>query len=138
MGTESLLSTETRIVIGIVLLTVPTIAFGGTFLLRIAQGAVPVTPLQSRFFKAGHAHAGVLVTLGMLVYLVLDLAGITGLGLRLGGGVLWSAILIPAGFFLSVSHREATKPGRLIVLLWLGVISLATGVIAAGISLLTA
>ncbi len=132
-----MLSAETTIVIGIVLLTVPTIAFGGTFLLRVVQGGIPATPLQRTFFRAGHAHAGVLVTLGILVTLVMDLAGVSGLSARLAYGVLWSAILIPAGFFLSVSRRGAEKPGPLISLLWLGVGALAVGVLAAGIGLLS-
>jgi hypothetical protein len=136
MNPETLLSAETTRIIGIVLLTVPAIAFGGTFLLRVVQGAFPATPLQTAFFRAGHAHAGVLVTLGILVSLVTDLAGTSGLPARLATGVLLSAILIPAGFFLSVSHRGAQKPSALIGLLWLGVIALATGVISAGISLL--
>ena len=136
-GTEPLISTALARTLGIVLLTVPAIAAGGVFMLRVVQGAVPATGLQKSFFRAGHAHAGVLVILGMLLVLAVELAGVTGLVATLAKGVLLAAILIPAGFFLSVSYRQAEEPSRLIVLLWLGVASLVVGVVAGGIGLLT-
>ena len=136
-GNEALISTELARTVGIVLLTVTTIAAGGAFMLRVVQGAVPATPLQKAFFRAGHAHAGVLVILGTLVLLVVELAGVTGPAARLATGVLVAAILMPAGFFLSVSHRGAEKPNRLIALLWLGATSLIVGVVAGGVGLLS-
>ena len=120
-----------------VLLTVVAIAFGGTFVLRVVQGAVPATALQKSFFRAGHAHAGVLVTLGLVVCLVVDLAGVSGMAAVLSTGVLWGAILIPAGFFLSVTYKGAEKPNQLIALLWLGAASVMVGVVAAAVGLLT-
>lgn len=134
---EQQVSTELARTLGIVLLTVPAIAGGGVFLLRVVQGAVPATTLQKTFFRAGHAHAGVLVILGMLLKVVVELAGVTGAAATLSTGVLLAAILMPAGFFLSVTYRGAERPNRLIVLLWLGVVSLVIGVIAGGLGLLT-
>ena len=61
MATDDLVST------GIILLVVITIAYGGTFLLKVGRGDVPVNDLQRTFFRAGHAHAGVLVILGLVV-----------------------------------------------------------------------
>jgi hypothetical protein len=49
-----------------------------------------------------------------------------------------AAILMPAGFFLSVLGRDPQKPNRLIVLLWLGAASLTAGLLAAGIGLVIA
>lgn len=137
-GTEALLSTGAMRTIGIVLLTVPFIAFGGTFLLRIARGGFPATGIQKAFFRAGHAHAGVLVSLGILLRVVVDLAGVTGTLALLSTGVLWAAILLPAGFFLSVAYRGAEKPNRLVVLIWLGLGSLVLGVVSGAVGLLTA
>ena len=65
MATNDLVST------GIILLVVITIAYGGTFLLKVSRGGVPVNDLQRSFFRAGHAHAGVLVILGLVVRLCL-------------------------------------------------------------------
>ncbi|MEZ0075535.1 hypothetical protein [Planotetraspora sp. GP83] len=42
------------------------------------------------------------------------------------------------GFFASSAGREVTGPNRFIAILWLGAASLAVGVIALGVGLLTA
>ncbi len=137
-GTETLISVGTARTIGVVLLTVPFIAYGGTFLLRVVRGAFPATDIQKSFFRAGHAHAGVLVILGIVVRVVVDLAGVTGLAATLSSGVLWAAILVPAGFFLSVASRGAERPNRLVALIWLGVASLTVGVVSGAVGLLGA
>ncbi|USQ78950.1 hypothetical protein NF556_15140 [Ornithinimicrobium faecis] len=122
---------------GIVLLTVVAIAYGGTFLLRVATAKVPTNDLQRSFFRAGHAHAGVLVILGLVATLYVDLAGVDGILRSLTGLILLAAILMPAGFFLSVIGRDPQRPNALFALIWLGALSLTVGVIAAGVGLLT-
>ena len=47
-----------------------------------------------------------------------------------------AAILMPAGFFLSVIGKNPEKPNRLIWLLWLGVVVLTATLITAGIGLI--
>ena len=122
---------------GIVLLTVVAIAYGGTFLLRVVRAQVPANGLQTSFFRAGHAHAGVLVILGLVATLYVDLAGVAGPWRGLTGLILLAAILMPAGFFLSVIGRDPQRPNGLFVLVWLGALSLTVGVIGAAIGLLT-
>jgi hypothetical protein len=51
-------------------------------------------------------------------------------------GVLAAAILIPAGFFLSVLGRDVQRPGRAIALLWAGVAVLAVALVAVGVTLI--
>lgn len=131
------MSPALAITAGAVLLAVVGIAYGGTFLLQVGAGKVGANDLQKKFFRAGHAHAGVLVTLGLVVELYLELAEVAPLWRGLGGGVLYSAILIPAGFFLSVLGRDPARPGRLMILLWLGVASLVIGLVSAAIGLIT-
>ncbi|NYI72013.1 hypothetical protein GGQ54_002573 [Naumannella cuiyingiana] len=123
---------------GILVLIVITIAFGGTFLLRVATGRHEANALQKSFFRAGHAHAGVLVILGMVIELFVTLGGVAAPWSWLSGGVLFSAILIPAGFFLSVLGQDPARPSRLIVLLWAGVASLVIGLVGAGVGLIAA
>ena len=103
------------IVLGATVLTVIGIMSGGTFLLRIASHGLPFNGLQKTFFRAGHAHAGVLVILGLVSALLLTVAGVTGPWLWSAVGVLASAILIPAGFFLSVLGKDPERPNRLTV-----------------------
>ena len=122
------------IVAGATVLTVIGIMSGGTFLLRIAAKGAPFNALQKTFFRAGHAHAGVLVTLGLVILLLESAAGVTGVWAWAGVGVLVSALLIPGGFFLSVLGRDPQRPGRAIALLWAGVVVLAACLLAAGIA----
>jgi|SRR5215471_4963304 len=61
---------EARLMSGIILITVPTIQYGGYFLLTSlinkASGYME-NPLRQNFFRAGHAHAGVIVILSLFV-----------------------------------------------------------------------
>ncbi|MGX7730590.1 hypothetical protein ACWPOB_15150 [Rhodococcus sp. 2H158] len=127
------------IALGATLLTVAGIAFGGTFLLRVAGGRVPANDLQKAFFRAGHAHAGVLVTLGLLVAVLTDAVGASPGWAAAGAlAVLGSAILIPAGFFLSVLGPDPRRPGAMIASVWLGAAALVAGVTISGVVVLGA
>lgn len=123
---------------GIVLLAVVTIAYGGTFVLRVVRGKQPANGLQKSFFRAGHAHAGVLVILGLVVLLLMDAAAVEAPFRYAADGVLFSAILMPAGFFLSVVGRNPEKPNGFIVLLWAGAVLLALSLVAGGLGLILA
>ncbi len=62
------LSNTTKLLAGIILITVPTIEFDGAFLLRMLQMADPEyvdNAVRQGLFRAGHAHAGVLVILSL-------------------------------------------------------------------------
>ncbi|MDJ0392074.1 hypothetical protein QMK17_01850 [Rhodococcus sp. G-MC3] len=127
------------IVAGATLLTVIGIAFGGTFLLRINTGKRGANPLQKTFFRAGHAHAGVLVSLGLVVALVTTAAGVSDFWSAVASiGVLSAAIFVPAGFFLSVLGSDPQKPGRAMVSVWVGAATLTAGLIVAGVSTVAA
>jgi hypothetical protein len=134
------LSTASRTIAGALLLVLVTVEFGGWFMTRIVRGAVPMTDFQKNFARAGHAHAGVLITLGLVGLVLADatsLDGVVGWLARLGIPV--AAALMSAGFFFSSMGRgEVTRPNRLIVLLWLGALSLAVGVVSLGLGLLLA
>lgn len=139
MQTALSLSTDSRVTAGILLLTIVAVEFGGWFMLRIVRGRHPATPFQRAFARAGHAHAGVLVTLALVAQVLADAADLEGLpGTLARNGIPWAAILMSAGFFLSSAGRDRTEPNRLIVLLYAGMASLALGVISLGFGLLGA
>lgn len=123
---------------GVILLTVVGIAYGGSFMLRVVNGSVPTNDLQRSYFRAGHAHAGVLVILGLVVMLFIESADVDGVIATLSSGVLWAAILMPAGFFLSVIGRDPAKPNRLRYLIVAGGIALTIGLVSAGVALIAA
>ena len=124
---------------GVLLLTIVAIEYGGWFMLRVVRGRQPTTPFQQAFFRAGHAHAGVLVTLALVGQILADAARMSGVLAVLARNGIWAAaILMPAGFFLSAAGRGVTAPNRFIALLYAGVVALALGVVALGTGLLTA
>ena len=133
------LSDASRIIGGLVLLTVPGIEFGGRFLLRIHGGDFNFTDFQKAFARAMHAHAGVLVILSLACLLLADAAGLTGFfGWIARLGVPLAALLIPGGFVTSalIGKGEINQPNRFIWLIFAGAVSLAAGVLSVGIGLL--
>jgi hypothetical protein len=72
------------------------------------------------------------VILGLVIKILTSSEGVPALAEQLSSGVLYAAILMPAGFFLSVVGRDPQKPNRLIALLWIGAASLTVGVVSAG------
>jgi hypothetical protein len=133
------LTDAARITAGIVLLTVVGIESGGAFLVRVVTRRVPVTGFQTSFFRAGHAHAGVLVILGLLCLLLTEATGLTGFWRWLAAtGVLVAAILLPAGFFLSAVGSGREAPNWAVVLLPAGAVVLAAGVVTLAVGLFLA
>ncbi len=125
---------------GVLLLSLLAVEWGGAFLLKVVQGGVEATDLQRRLYRAGHAHAGVLVTLGLLTVLFTEATALTGLVAGVArSGVPVAAILMSAGFFLAAAGRGRTqaRPAGL-ALVALGAVSLAAGAGTLGVALLVA
>ena len=92
---------EARIMSGIILITVPTIQYGGYFLLTSLMNkgsGYMENPLRQNFFRAGHAHAGVIVILSLVCQMLADAAVLpTPMLWFVRIGVPLAAILISAG-----------------------------------------
>jgi len=133
------LTDASRIVAGILLISIFTIEIGGWFMTKIVRGQVPMTDFQKAFARAGHAHAGVLVTLGLVTQILADATDFDG-------GVGWlvrllvpaAAILMSGGFFASSAGKGVTQPNKAIAMLWVGALCLAAGTLTLGIGLLAA
>ena len=130
------MSTSQQISTGIVLLAVIGIAYGGKFMLSVVNGKAPTNDLQKTYFRAGHAHAGVLVILGLVVRLLMDAASVPTWSTALADLVLYAAIVMPAGFFLSAIGRDPARPNRLRYLIAAGGIMLVIGLAGAGVGLI--
>jgi hypothetical protein len=133
---------EARIMCGVILITIPTIQYGGYFLLTslLDRGSHYMdNPLRQNLFRAGHAHAGVIVILSLICQLLADAAALPdSLLWMVRIGVPLSAILISAGFFVSIPSPTATQPNGLVALIYVGAVLLALSVITLGIGLLRA
>jgi hypothetical protein len=131
------LSDPTRILAGILLLSLVTVESGGLYLVRLVGGKAPATAFQLGFSRAGHAHAGVLLILSLVIQFYVDGSGMTGFaGWVARTLVPIAALLMPAGFFFSSMGAGRTTPNKLIVLVWAGAVSLAIGLATLGIGLL--
>jgi len=132
------ISAESARTAGILLIAIVTVEFGGWYMLRVVTGREQLTDFQRAFARAGHAHAGVLVTLGLVCQLFVDATDLSGLLRVLArSGVPLAAILMSAGFFFSSAGRGRTRPNRWIVLLYAGIAMLTLGVVSLGLGLLT-
>jgi hypothetical protein len=94
-------------------------------------------PLRQNFFRAGHAHAGVIVILSLICQVLADGAALPSPMLWLVRiGVPLAAILISSGFFFSVLPMDATQAGGAVSLIYAGALVLAVAVVTLGIGLL--
>lgn len=130
---------ETLSTAGVLLITVPTIAFGGLMLLSHIMRNVPGyldNPVRQNLWRAGHAHAGVLVLFSLVALIYIDQTHLDEGLRRVARLLIVSApILMPLGFFLSVVRPSDTKPNKLIWLTVLGGVFLGAGTLLLGIGL---
>jgi hypothetical protein len=125
---------------GIILIVVPTIQYGGYFLLTqlmdTASGYMD-NPLRQNFFRAGHAHAGVIVLLSLICQLLVDSAALSPpvrWFVRLG--VPLSAVLISAGFFFAMPKPTLMHPNGAVDLVYTGAVILAASVLTLAVGLI--
>jgi hypothetical protein len=134
------LSRTTRILAGLTFISLPTIEFGGTFLLGILQGQyadLGLSELQRTMFRAGHAHAGVLVILGLIAQIYADHVRLPRVVIGLArGGMVVAPLFISGGFFAAGSVGDRVGPG--IALVWVGAALLAVSVVSLGAGLIRA
>ncbi len=132
------MSRNSRKLAGLLLIVLPTVMYGGVELLRLLvhDPRYMANPLRQNLWRAGHAHAGVLLLLSLIALRYVDEAG---LGERLKqfvrSAIPLSAILLPAAFFLSVLSPDATRPNGFIYLAYAGAVLLAAGVLVLGVGL---
>jgi uncharacterized membrane protein len=133
---------QTRRLAGILLILFPTVALGGASLLTMIVGEIPGyldNPVRQDLWRAGHAHAGIMLIISLLVLRYVDETNLRGGWLWLARtGVPIAAILMPAGFFGSILFPDQTEPNALIGLVPLGGLFLVAGLLVTGIGLVRA
>lgn len=131
------MSRQTQVMIGISLLFVPTIIYGGLTLLGVVSGGgfgapapQSLTGQQQAFYRAGHAHAGVLLILSLILQILIDHARLGALAWPARIAAPAGAIFVSAGFF-GVAHLPALR-----AVLYSGASLVAATTLAVGIGLL--
>jgi hypothetical protein len=120
------------------LILMPTVVFGGVSILSMLvwDPAYAQNEHRKDLWRAGHAHAGVLLVLSLVTLRYADEANLPdGLKTLARHAVPAAAVLMPAAFFLSVLSSEATEPNALIYLAYVGAVSLTIGLLVLGIGL---
>ena len=132
------LSHEARLFCGVLLITVPTIMYGGVTLLGIlTNGAAGIDPgmgldeTQWALFRAGHAHAGVWVILSLILQVLLDAATLSRAQRLLARCCAPLGAVALSGAFFGLAFMPGFR-----ILLYLGGASMALAVLLTGIGLL--
>jgi len=129
MSPESLTSA------GLLLVIMPTVIVGGVSILTllIRDPRYRQNPLRQQLWRAGHAHAGVLLILSLVALLYVDRADLSEAWKQVVRSAFpASAIFLPAAYFLSVLSPTATRPNALIYLAYVGAVVLTFGLIVLG------
>ena len=134
------MSPDARLMCGISLILVPTIVYGGLTVLGVISngafgtpGPKNLTPSQMAFYRAGHAHAGVLTLLALFLQIGVDSAAIPQMlvwPVRIGA--VAAALFVSGGFF-GVAHTRALRG-----LLYTGAVLVAATTLIVGIGLIMA
>ena len=134
------MSPASRRIAGLLLVLFPTAVFGGVSLLSMIiarESGYRDNPLRQDLWRAGHAHAGVVLILSLVALRYVDDAALPDHWKGfVRHAIPAAAILLPVAFFLSVLSPEATEPNDLVYLAYLGAVVLTTALIVLGVGLL--
>lgn len=131
---------DTKIMAGWLIVILPTVVYGGFSILNMVINkdvGIVENALRKDFFRAGHAHAGVLLMLSLIAYLYVDKAELSTLFRSIVKSFIpLSAIFVPGAFFFSMISKTATEPNGWIYLSYVGIFFLVVGLIILGIGLI--
>jgi len=112
--------------------------FGGYSLLRLLNRGDTLTPFQVDCFRAGHAHAGVLLLMSLLYYIFLDRTTLPASVKQAACVALFVGILAQSGgFFLHMALGEPKRASIGTTVTIAGAVMLACAVIALVYGLIT-
>jgi hypothetical protein len=133
------MSKKSQRLAGILLIVMPTVVFGGVSILRllISDPAYAENTLRQDLWRAGHAHAGVLLIFSLIALRYVDEAALSDRWKAVARNTFpLAAILMPTAFFFSVLTPDATEPNIIINLAFVGAALLMIGMLTLGIGLL--
>jgi hypothetical protein len=121
------------------LIVLPTVMFGGYALLRLLTGGEELTEFRRTYFRAGHAHAGVLQVLALVYYQYLA-------GTTLPDGMQWLAFIVlqlgilaqSGGFFVHMATGRPGAPSLGTRITTVGAVLLGVAVLFLAYALITA
>ena len=120
-------------------IALPTVMYGGYSLLQLLNRGDVLTPFQVTWFRAGHAHAGVLLIMSLLYYMFLDRTSLSAAVKHAACAALFVGILAQSGgFFLHMVMGEANQASIGTAVTVTGAILLACAIVVLVYGLITA
>jgi hypothetical protein len=120
-------------------IALPTVMFGGYSLLQLLNRGDVLTPFQVTWFRAGHAHAGVLLVMSLLYYMFLDKTSLSPAVKHAACVTLFVGILAQSGgFFLHMLLGQPNQASIGTAVTVTGAILLACAVVVLIYGLVTA
>lgn len=112
------------------LVSLPTVMYGGYSLRRLMERGAGVTEFQRTYFRAGHAHAGVLLVLSLVYYEYLARTTVAD-------GLQWLVCIVlvvgilaqSGGFFLHMAIGRPDSPSSGTLLSTVGAVLLAAALL---------
>ena len=93
-------------------------------------------PLRRSLWRAGHAHAGVLLILSLVALMLVDQADLgDGWKRVVRSAFPAAALLLPIAYFTSIARPDAERPNALVNLAYVGGVVLTVGMLTLGIGL---
>jgi hypothetical protein len=126
----------TRLLPIIVLFSLVTVEYGGWALLGFLTGRGALGAFRERFFRAGHAHAGVLLVLSLVYFIYLERAGYSEGMQWLAGLLLLVGVLAQSGGFfvhLGVGQEGRSSTGTVLTRSGALLIAAALVILAVGL-----
>jgi hypothetical protein len=131
-------SSAVKILTVVVLVSIPTVMFGGFSLLRLYV-AQKLNDFQATYFRAGHAHAGVLLILSLAALDVADRFHLTAGQVWTAGGLLVVGVLCQSGgmfIHMAVGRSGDWSWGNTVTSL--GAVLLAVALVTLAVFVITA
>jgi heme/copper-type cytochrome/quinol oxidase subunit 4 len=127
----------TRVLPAVSVLSLIGVEYGGWALLGFLTGRGQLGQFREQFFRAGHAHAGVLLVLSLVYFLHLDRTGYST-------GVQWLAVLLllagiiaqSGGFFLHMGLGQKDRSSLGTVVTRTGALLIAAALVILALGLL--
>jgi hypothetical protein len=88
----------------------PTVMVGGYLLLRLMNGKKPMSDFQRTYFRAGHAHAAVLLLMELLYHEYLERTDLSARAKTIASSAVVAGVLAQSGGFFA--HMAFGKQGE--------------------------
>jgi len=117
-------------------IALPTVMYGGYSLLHLINQSDRLTPFQTTWVRAGHAHAGVLLLMSLLYYVFLDQTTLAPTTKQVGSLAMFIGILAQSGGFfvhMIVGQPNQSSIGTVITTAGAAFLASAVGILVYGL-----